>query len=166
MRLTSRHASSPLPSRKWLRRPVCVLRSFCLRLLLISRLHLFAFFRLRGFLKNWVSFWPPFAVYLHVWMRLGSLNIARKVPDHGLFKKLNKVTFLDILLPCQWKYWHRAKNRLRDKTRFGMYNPQNGEKSGFGQSVCVSVYLSVCLSVWPSVRLAVAFPASSHRRKV
>jgi len=31
-------------------------------------------------------------------------------------------------------------------------------------SVCVC--LSVCLSVWPSVRLAVAFPASSHRRKV
>ena len=37
-----------------------------------------------------------------------------------------------------------------------MYNPQNVEKSGFGQSVCVSV--------WPSVCLAVAFPASSHRR--
>ena len=30
-----------------------------------------------------------------------------------------------------------------------MYNPQNGEKSGFGQSVCVSVCLSVCLSVLP-----------------
>ena len=26
-----------------------------------------------------------------------------------------------ILLPFQWKYWHRAKNRLRDKTGFGMY---------------------------------------------
>ena len=62
------------------------------------------------------------------------------------------------LLPCQWKYWHRAKNRLPDKTGFGMYTPQNVEKSGFGQSVCVSV----CLSG----RLAVAFPASSHRRKV
>jgi len=59
-----------------------------------------------------------------------------------------------LLLPRQWKYWHRAKNRLRDKTGFGMYNPQNVEESGFGQSVCVSV----CL--------AVAFPASSHRRKV
>jgi len=46
------------------------------------------------------------------------------------------------------------KNRLRDKSGFGMYNPQNIEKSGFGQSVCVSV----CL--------AVAFRASSHRRKV
>ena len=46
------------------------------------------------------------------------------------------------------------KNRLRDKTGFGMYNPQNVEKSEFGQSVCVSVYL------------VVAFPASSHRRKV
>jgi len=51
-----------------------------------------------------------------------------------------------ILLPCQWKYWHRTKNRLRDKTGFGMYNPQNVEKSGFGQSVYVSVFLSVCLS--------------------
>jgi len=39
------------------------------------------------------------------------------------------------LLTCQWKYWHRAKNRLRDKTRYGMYNPQNVEKSGFRQSV-------------------------------
>jgi len=57
------------------------------------------------------------------------------------------------------KYWHRAKNRLRDKTGFGMYNPQNVEKSGFGQSVCVSV----CLPV--PVCLAVAFPASSHGRK-
>ena len=48
-----------------------------------------------------------------------------------------------FLLPCQWKYWHRAKNRLRDKTGFGMYNPQNVEKSGIGQSVCVSVRPSV-----------------------
>jgi len=75
-----------------------------------------------------------------------------------------------FLLPCQWKYWHRAKNRLRDKTEFGMYNPQNVEKSGFGQLVCVSVCLSVCLSVRLSVLLsvclAVAFPASSHSRKV
>ena len=30
----------------------------------------------------------------------------------------------------------------------------------------LSVCLSVCPSVWPSVCLAVAFPASSHRRKV
>ena len=60
-----------------------------------------------------------------------------------------------ILLPCQWKYWHRAKNRLRDKTGFGMYNPQNVEKSGFGQSVCVSVCLSVRLSVCLSGRLSV-----------
>jgi len=66
-----------------------------------------------------------------------------------------------ILLPCQWKYWHRAKNRLRDKTGFGMCNPQNVKKSGFGQSVCVSVCLSVC----PSVCLALAFLASSHGRK-
>ena len=62
-----------------------------------------------------------------------------------------------ILLPCEWKYWHRAKNRLRDKTGFGIYNPHNVEKSGFGQSVCVSVRPSVCL--------AVAFPASSHGQK-
>ena len=51
-------------------------------------------------------------------------------------KLYRKNTFLfrleAILLPCQWKYWHRAKNRLRDKTGFGMYNPQNVEKSGFG----------------------------------
>ena len=60
----------------------------------------------------------------------------------------------DILLPCQWKYWHRAKNRLRDKTGFGMYNPQNVEKSGFGQSVCVCVCLSVCLSGRLSVLLS------------
>ena len=26
-----------------------------------------------------------------------------------------------VSLPCQWKYWHRVKNRLRDKTGFGMY---------------------------------------------
>jgi len=60
-------------------------------------------------------------------------------------------SFLRVLLPCQWKYWHRAKNRLRDKTEFGMFNPQNVEKSGFGQSVCVSVCLSVRLSVLLSV---------------
>jgi len=48
------------------------------------------------------------------------------------------------LLPCQWKYWHRAKNRLRNKTGFGMYNSQNVEKSGFGQSVCLSDRLSCC----------------------
>ena len=29
-------------------------------------------------------------------------------------------TSMSMLLPCQWKYWHRAKNRLRDKTGFGM----------------------------------------------
>jgi len=54
----------------------------------------------------------------------------------------------DISLPCKWKYWHRAENRLRDKTGFGMYmyNPQNVEKRGFGKSVYVSVR--------PSVRLA------------
>jgi len=61
----------------------------------------------------------------------------------------------DFLLPCQWKYWHRAKNRLRDKTGFGMYNPQNVDKGVLDNP---SVCLSVCL--------AVAFPASSHRRKV
>jgi len=64
-----------------------------------------------------------------------------------------------VLLPCQWKYWHRAKNRLRDKTGFGMYNPQNVEKNGYGQSV------SVCVCVCLTVCLAVAFPASSHGRK-
>jgi len=64
---------------------------------------------------------------------------------------------LFFLLPCQWKYWHRARNRLRDKTGFGLYNPKKVEKSGFGQSVCVSVCLTVCL--------AVAFRASSHGRK-
>jgi len=59
-----------------------------------------------------------------------------------------------FLLPCQWKYWHRAKkNRVCDKAGFGMYNLQNVEKSGFGQPVCVSV----CL--------AVSFSANSHRRK-
>ena len=62
-----------------------------------------------------------------------------------------------ILLPCQWKYWHRAKNRLPDKTGFVMYNPQNVEKSGFGQSVCVSVCPSVCLSGRLSVLLSL-FP--------
>jgi len=50
------------------------------------------------------------------------------------------------------------KTLLRDKTGLGMYNPQNVEKSGFGQSVCVCVcLLTVCL--------AVAFPASSHGRQ-
>ena len=46
-----------------------------------------------------------------------------------------------------WKCWHRAKNRLRDKTGFGTCNLQNVEKSDFGQSVCVCVCLSACLSV-------------------
>ena len=64
-----------------------------------------------------------------------SMNI-RKIRQHEII----------VLLQCQWKYWHRAKNRLQDKTGFGMYNPQNVEKSGFGRSVCVSVCLAVCLS--------------------
>jgi len=38
----------------------------------------------------------------------------------------------------------------------GMYNHQNGEKSGFGQSVAMSACLSVCLDV--------AFLANSHGR--
>ena len=29
--------------------------------------------------------------------------------------KSNVQFFSFLLLPCQWKYWHRAKNRLRDK---------------------------------------------------
>jgi len=71
-----------------------------------------------------------------------------------------------ILLPCQWKYWHRAKNRLRDKTGFGMYmyNPQNVEKSGFGQ--CVSVSLSVCVSVCLSVRLSVGLSCCRFSREL
>jgi len=80
---------------------------------------------------------------------LGCLSFKDSIFDKG-----------PVLLPCQLKYWHHAKNRLRDKTGFEIYNPQNVEKSGFGQSVCVSVCPSVCLTVC----LAVAFPASSHRR--
>ena len=68
----------------------------------------------------------------------------------------------DLLLPCQWKYWHRAKNRLRDKTGFVMYNPQNVEKSGFGQSVCVAVCLAVCLlSLFSRALTGVRFNRSS-----
>jgi len=65
--------------------------------------------------------------------------------------------FSFLLFPCQWKYWHRAKNRLRDKTGFRMYNPQNVEKSGFGRSVCVSV----CLSLFPRALTSVRFNRSS-----
>jgi len=47
-------------------------------------------------------------------------------------------------------YFHmslaRAKNRLRDKTGFEIFNPQNVEKSGFGQSLCVSVCFVCFLS--------------------
>jgi len=81
-------------------------------------------------------------------------RFGNAIPVSGV--KLNRGSRY-VLLPCQWKYWHRAKNRLRDKTGFGMYNPQNVEKSGFGQSVCVSVCLAVCL--------AVAFPANSQGPK-
>jgi len=67
---------------------------------------------------------------------------------HRIEKKKTTYFFFGInitfLLPWHWKYWHRAKNRLQDKTGFGMYNPQNAEKSGFGQSVCVSVRQSCC----------------------
>ena len=66
-----------------------------------------------------------------------------------------------ILLPFQCKHWHRAKNRLRGKTGFGMYNPQNVEKSGFGQSVCVSVCPSVLLSLFPRALTGVRFNRSS-----
>jgi len=62
-----------------------------------------------------------------------------------------------ILLLCQWKYWHRAKNRLRDKTGFVTYNPQNVEKSGFGQSV----FVSVRRSLFPRALAGVRFNRSS-----
>jgi len=44
----------------------------------------------------------------------------------------------------------------------GMYNPQNVEKSGFGQSVCVclSVRLSVLLSLFPRALTGVRFNRS------
>jgi len=42
-----------------------------------------------------------------------------------------------------------------------MYNPENVEKSGFGQSLCVCVSVCMCLSVC----LAVSFSANSHGRK-
>jgi len=60
-----------------------------------------------------------------------------------------------LLLPCQWKYWHLAKKkRLRDKTGFGMYNPQNVEKSGFDNpSVCLSVLLSLLPRALTGVRV-------------
>jgi len=80
--------------------------------------------------------------------------------DNNHFSVYCTITYCsvpEILLPCQWKYWHRAKYRLRDKTEFGMYNPQNVEKSGFGQSVCASICLSVCLSFCLSVLLSL-FP--------
>ena len=68
----------------------------------------------------------------------------------------------DIVLPCQWKFWHRAKNRPRDNTRFGIYNPQNVKKSGFGQSVCVSVRPTVCmLSLFPRALAGVGVNRSS-----
>ena len=72
-------------------------------------------------------------------------------PHKIKMNSLRENYFSYFLLPCQWRYWHRAKNWLRDKTGFGMHNPQNAEKSGFGQSVCVSVCLSSCLSVWLSL---------------
>ena len=49
----------------------------------------------------------------------------------------------------------RAKNRLRDMTGFGMYTLKTSRKVVLDNP-------SVCLSVGPSVRLAVAFPASCH----
>jgi len=81
-----------------------------------------------------------------------------------IYRDLQSLSSLQdaFLLPCQWKYWHRAKNRLRDKTGFRMYNPQNVEKSGFGQSVCVSVCLSVLLSLFPRALTGVRFNRSSR----
>ena len=86
-----------------------------------------------------------------------SFNSDKVFEDAKILVAVFMICIIIFLLPCQWKYWHRAKNRLRDKTGFGMYNPQNGKKSGFGQSVCVSVCLSVCLSGRLSVLLSL-FP--------
>jgi len=74
-----------------------------------------------------------------------------EAPGDSFFRTtlLNASNFLsfkslkcDLLLPCQWHYWHRAKNRVWDKTGFGIYNLQNVQKIGFGQPVCLSVLLS------------------------
>jgi len=46
---------------------------------------------------------------------------CNKAGNGTCIKSLHNTCMLHILLlPCQWKYWHRAKNRLRDKTGFGM----------------------------------------------
>ena len=111
-------------------------------------------------LKN--TNWPSSRVHCCVWHFIALDHILSFLcvfvhimkPLCDIWKLLHK---MNVILPCQWKYWHRAKNRLRDKTGFGMYSPQNVEKSGFGQSVCLSVRLSVCLSVLPSVLLSL-FP--------
>jgi len=79
-----------------------------------------------------------------------------------------------ILLSFQWKYWHRAKNRLWGKTGLGctLQPSQNVKKVVLDNPsvsvcmfVCLSVGLSVFLSVCSSVCLPVAFFASSHGRK-
>ena len=106
--------------------------------------------------------------------KLKPLNNSATSPDHfflpgeGKQKTIVKTrTYwsgkLCFLLPCQWEYWHRAKNRLRDKTGFEMYNPQNVEKSGFRRSVCVclSGRLSVLLSLFPRALTGVRFNRSS-----
>jgi len=77
-----------------------------------------------------------------VWLIIThSIDQTRAAPSLNR-KEKNSYFFvinINFLLPWHWKYWHRAKNRLRDKTGFGMFNPQNVVKSGFGQSVYVSV---------------------------
>jgi len=111
---------------------------FCRCLVFVSR-------RVRNFTTDIIFIEFPLSFFM--------TRSRRNYENHVLItrKSNNRITIQSILLPCQWKYWHRAKNRHRDKTGFGMYNPQNVEKSGFGQSVCVSV----CLSVRPSVCLSV-----------
>jgi len=70
-----------------------------------------------------------------------------------------------ILLPCQC-YFHVSgsigivqKIDFEIKPDLGCTTPKTSRKVLLDNP-------SVCLSVWPSVCLAVAFPASSHRRKV
>jgi len=92
------------------------------------------------FFQNWMFLWKCYPIIVK-----GSLPNFSGLP-HCIISQPFSFKNQKLLHPCQWKYWHRAKNRVWDKAGFGMYNLQNVEKKGFGQTVCVSVCLAVSFS--------------------